>query len=514
MDSKYTHWAGLLLVLVFALFSYGCSNDSSSGSGPAPAPTPTLSANTLNLSVIDAKTNAPIQAQVVVTNGASVSNAAGVDSLNTSNGLLSLIVADLPAEVSLLVKSAGYLSGATTVTVTEGADNTLSLRLVKISTDAAELPEGVSGASGTNTAAVEVNSPIGASVNLPSEQAQVDLVLFSDQSAASLDAFPGGFGVEVSGQDGAQEGAFVTAGFLAIEVTDAEGNPVEQLPEGEVAVLRIEIDPSTIDAVTGVEVNATTSTVPVFSFDEDTGEWTEEVAAADVQRDADGLFVEFSTNHFSYWNMDWFFGEVCTATIEVTATNPRPYTLRLVPTSGRGYTTSAVVNGDAVETMTFLRVPADAPFNLFVTPEGGDELQVGTDVVLCPGPTSVSVEFEFQQLASIDAVVSGVCPEDSSNPDEFQRLQFVPVWLQRPNGSFRPVGYTDAAGGVTFNAVPDGNGYQLYALDYIDTQNWVIQSLDVVSGVASPNPVPFDFTLPANTEICTEVVTGGSGSAN
>jgi hypothetical protein len=179
---------------------------------------------------------------------------------------------------------------------------------------------------------------------------------------STLDVFPGGLDLEVpvpaSNDDNATEapqaGAFTTAGFVAIELTDAEGNKVKEFGETDGKKNSIEVK-MTVDANTAnacpmnygttdldqekVKTFATDSTkatdsayfrkgacitveggtlgsrkvkegdiIPVWSYDADEAQWTfESYGVAQKVEGNDSIFnVAVQVTHLSYWNLDFF----------------------------------------------------------------------------------------------------------------------------------------------------------------------------------------------------------------
>lgn len=182
------------------------------------------------------------------------------------------------------------------------------------------------------------------------------------RESSTLDVFPGGLDLEVavpaSDDDNATEapqaGAFTTAGFVAIELTDAEGNKVKSFGETDGKENSIEVK-MTVDANTAnacpmnygttdldqktVADFATDSTkatdsayfrkgacvtveggsiasrtvkegdiIPVWSYDADEAQWSfESYGVAQKVEGNDSIFnVAVQVTHLSYWNLDFF----------------------------------------------------------------------------------------------------------------------------------------------------------------------------------------------------------------
>ncbi len=182
------------------------------------------------------------------------------------------------------------------------------------------------------------------------------------RESSTLDVFPGGLDLEVpvpasddaNATEAPQAGAFTTAGFVAIELTDAEGNKVKNFGEKDGKENSIEVK-MTVDANTAnacpmnygttdldqekVRNFATDSTkatdsayfrkgacvtveggtvasrtvkegdiIPVWSYDADEAQWSfESYGVAQKVEGNDSIFnVAVQVTHLSYWNLDFF----------------------------------------------------------------------------------------------------------------------------------------------------------------------------------------------------------------
>lgn len=169
----------------------------------------------------------------------------------------------------------------------------------------------------------------------------------SEEDAAessSLDAFPGGLALSVAGPDNDEtvEGSFTSGGFVAIELVDDEGNKVSTFGEDEngnpiALTVAMQVDKNTnnpcpvvfdensADSLTaqaeaggykkGVCTVATPTSrdlkandiFPVWSYDEDAGEWEfENYGVVKDSGNATTFDVEVDVEHLSYWNLDYF----------------------------------------------------------------------------------------------------------------------------------------------------------------------------------------------------------------
>jgi hypothetical protein len=128
------------------------------------------------------------------------------------------------------------------------------------------------------------------------------------------DRFPGGF-------DDDEGNLLVSAVFAAFDLYDDDGQPIDDLG-GESATVRLKTPRDTWNVITDLRPDNGRIDVPMYSFDELSGEWTAEgsgwlengtgdtldedqLAAIRDGSYADVVFSVFEAGHFSYWNVDW-----------------------------------------------------------------------------------------------------------------------------------------------------------------------------------------------------------------
>lgn len=132
----------------------------------------------------------------------------------------------------------------------------------------------------------------------------VSVAYFNPTKSDALACFPGGLSVEVNSQDGDKaEGAFFSAGFVAIDLTDESGKEAATFT-GKNLELDMAIDEGIINYETGEPVKAG-DMVPIWSYNEETGDWTFEKYTY-ITASPTGLRATANMPHLSYWNFDWF----------------------------------------------------------------------------------------------------------------------------------------------------------------------------------------------------------------
>jgi hypothetical protein len=151
------------------------------------------------------------------------------------------------------------------------------------------------------TQMLDVNgAPISAS------QLKANIVDYSATSTTSYGAFPGGFSPSnVVDQQGNQINGgnpinFVSAGLLSIKMS-AGGTQVRRFSKP--LQVSMKLDPNTTNFVTGENIKAG-DTVPLWSLDEETGQWKAE-GNVTITTDGGSLVANFETLHLCCFNLDW-----------------------------------------------------------------------------------------------------------------------------------------------------------------------------------------------------------------
>ncbi|MBU1370559.1 MAG: hypothetical protein KJ578_04810 [Bacteroidetes bacterium] len=233
-----------------------------------------------------------------------------------------------PISFNLVADIPGYLSTSQKVTLV--ATGRTQIRVNMVHKD--NPPEGVTVARETGvTTAVNGRVENPATVTTPGGRARIeipagiilrdaggnalsgsinmDIVHFDNTVEEALAAFPGGLMTNVTRSDGSEEdGMFYSAGFVAIEITDGSGRQAATFEEGTVAMEAV-VSPQTFNPETNGNV-AAGDVVPVWSYDENTGEWTEE-GTTTLELVNGELTAGFELTHLSYYNFDWFYGAYC-----------------------------------------------------------------------------------------------------------------------------------------------------------------------------------------------------------
>lgn len=155
-------------------------------------------------------------------------------------------------------------------------------------------------------------------------QLSSNIIHYGSETPASLASFPGGLYapnvVDVNNAPIAGGVNFVTAGCLSINMK--AGNTEVKKFSKPIAVVE-EIDPNLTNFDNGNAI-APGDVIPLWSLNEETGQWKREPQDAVVIKTADNkLAASFNISHLSGWNLDWaWYGQNTSST---------PLTINLLP---------------------------------------------------------------------------------------------------------------------------------------------------------------------------------------
>jgi hypothetical protein len=138
---------------------------------------------------------------------------------------------------------------------------------------------------------------------------QTKVIHFGTGTTSSLESFPGGLTApDAIGRDGNPiDGGvtFVTGGLLSIRMI-AGGTEVKKFSKPLNVTMEINTDvvnPGTNEAV------AAGDSIPVWSLNEQTGQWTYESMGVAAMDGNGKLAVQFQAAHLSCWNLDWWWSQ-------------------------------------------------------------------------------------------------------------------------------------------------------------------------------------------------------------
>jgi len=260
----------------------------------------------------------------------------GTSEFKTSHGFLPLSLignaspsASNPLTFNVSAEVPGFAPVSQTVTITKDSVSVVDIGLIEY----ANPPSGTSTLVANSTLSGGVSS--GTTLNLPArpgmvETAQVKIqagtqmrdengaainaatltskiVDYSAVSTTSYGAFPGGFHptnvIDQSGKqiNGGNAINFVSAGLISINMT-ADGKAVKQFSKP--IQVSMKLDPNTTNFVTGNNIKSG-DTVPLWSLNEETGQWKSEGDVTIVKDGNGNLVANFETSHLCCFNLDW-----------------------------------------------------------------------------------------------------------------------------------------------------------------------------------------------------------------
>ncbi|MDP3462239.1 MAG: hypothetical protein Q8S18_05550 [Bacteroidales bacterium] len=136
------------------------------------------------------------------------------------------------------------------------------------------------------------------------------LVHFDNTVDEAMSAFPGGLMTNVNLMDGSTaDGMFFSAGFVAIEIRDGSGRQAKTFENGTLGLISV-VGDNTFNPEAQRNV-AAGDVIPLWSYDEETGMWTEEDELI-IESNEGSFQISAQLSHLSYFNFDWFWTEYCT----------------------------------------------------------------------------------------------------------------------------------------------------------------------------------------------------------
>ena len=352
--------------------------------------------------------------------------------LTLSNGSLNFSVAEgvelsseNPINIMLIIDAPGYISSSQRIEVTEKGVQPFSVGLV--STAEGQSPVGTSAITldyiavannGLITEEIQVTSPVEESTGIATEitipgntqittregapligNLSASLVFHNNQDVESLSSLPGGLSDVVVNQGEQEiEGTFVSGGFISFEITDEQGqkaanfsNPIQ---------MATELSPLTINPTTGNSIQAG-DTIPVWSYEPSTAEWTFEGDGTVLPASENGNYpIVFSASHLSYYNMDWIFSgdDACATTspIQIIGNGEKRSIRYQLSLTGGGWTGKAVY--DNTDELGFYRVLDNKSMTL--TAQLGDKRIEKTFADLCLDEGAEPLTFDVSSLAN------------------------------------------------------------------------------------------------------------------
>jgi len=228
-----------------------------------------------------------------------------------------------PVQLTLVAQLDGYLSTSMTLTLISEGNHDFVINMVNMEAP----PEGVSIAQFGNVGS-STNGKIDENIEISTQESEVSVKLdkgtdirdeagkplqgklamsiayFNPTKSEALSCFPGGLSVDVSQEDNSKsKGAFFSAGFVAIDITDENGKQASKFGGGTLG-LDLAIDENVRNPESNESVRAG-DLVPLWSYADKTGKWAFE-KTVQIRQTPSGLRTNAQMQHLSYWNLDWF----------------------------------------------------------------------------------------------------------------------------------------------------------------------------------------------------------------
>ena len=288
---------------------------------------------------------------------------------------------------------------------------------------------------------------------------------YSNNETQSLQAFPGGFTPTVADPNSSYLGAgvteasgnFITGGFAQFNVTEnATGKAIKKFDTP--IQLTIDLPKTSKNPSTGVLLKAG-DTYPIWSFDETTGKWAFETNGTIREKtpvDANNFEVAFSSNHLSYWNLDWLYwqtGTNCNGRLNITgrpAGNVSALYVDITGVAGTNYYMSALKNQPIYDSVLTLAKSPLTNVNINIRTADGVLRGSASNVNLCGTGATVAVNLPaVVSYTSLVTTVTESCPDGS-----FQRPSPTDVWFYPNNNVANGLGgYTGATGISTISNI-------------------------------------------------------------
>ncbi len=343
-------------------------------------------------------------------------------------------------EVTAIVEADGYLTSRTLLQFGALKQQLITIPLLQTN----QLPNGVGflqssvaltnntlptshtfslNASGTKNQAIQLELPAGTQFFNSSGQMingstlEAQIAGFDTDDSESMANYPVGLiapsAMTPSGST--QDISFTSAGFAAIDLF-VDGQEVTSFSQP--VSLTMELDANLTNPQTGLPI-AAGDAIEIWSYDETEEQWVYEQTGL-VASGPGGLQMSFTTDHLSWWNVD-FFGINCSVSSPLTVNingGSGNYVVKMVnalnPAQSYSTTTQYLYDGLSI---TFYNVPDfDVILELYASYSdaysGNNPLAVSSPFNICDGATSISFNLPpANPLITLD--IEGYCEDVS-----------------------------------------------------------------------------------------------------
>ncbi|MEM1096183.1 MAG: hypothetical protein AAGJ10_16415 [Bacteroidota bacterium] len=467
-----------------------------------------------------------------------------IQNTTTEVGVVNLAVASEsvpteadPLRINVVVSSDGYVTTGQSLLIVGEEANVFEIRMISLTSAP---PSGVALTSqssgqtdnqGAITSDVTVTTPAEsqtgatASISIPAGTVIRDVnnqplqgaltatvAYFSPQDGDALTSFPGGFdGITVQRADGSTEndGAFITGGFVSFDIFDGAGRRAENFSNN--VSITVDVPPGLTNPTTGQPVQSG-DIVPIWSYDEETGNWAEEGQFTASKNGEQGFLigepnargnlpVKFEVNHLSYKNIDWFDSASGTCRfrdggLRINLSNfPGITVTARITAPGLGYAKTAYVTDNFLTLYNFSRAATSITVQFFL---GNTSLGSTTVSDPCGQTTSFTLQ-GLPTFVSVDLSVNVVCSS--------QEITALPtVWLRvRKQGERNWQWLRIENGRLQQSGLEQGAIYDVIVY-YLDNGRWQTQSETItVEGTPVNGVISISRSFVDNAEICSRL---------
>ena len=530
--------ASATLLFISSITFTGCGS-SSSGAAITPGTSALSKATTLNVEIVDAAGIPVDTAKVeVITDSADIIpvDEETQSSIGDLGGIVGYDLNNFTGtqqKLQLRVSKDGYTPNSMPIDVIKGQDNTQTISITKIGDDLS----GISSSSndwdistgpltvvssgvnaGETTVTIAQNPGATTADGTPlSNRLTVDVVQYGQGEDAALDAFPGGFAVSLKNPEALAasgvsptdnepvvdgEITLQTAGFTIIEVKDDQGNIAKNFTKP--IKVSTKIQDTVINPETDLPIQIG-ETLPLWSFDTTTGEWSYEQIGTVISDGAGGLKIDYQINHLSCWNHGHYSARSCTATLTFNDSNPEPQPL-IGRVSGRGWTRTFQTDGSAVSSVTLRKAPSRYDVTMRLKTFDGKPVPFtpSSKFNLCkPKDHSFNIDTPVIPKYDLSVSVSTYCSNDPSAEDVPVPRAHVLVYSLKTHRIV--TGKTDSEGVVNFR-LPPGT-YKVFMFTRYPTKTFLKETV-TISGTQAGE---VNFRIPQTCDVTSTGSTGATG---
>jgi hypothetical protein len=383
-----------------------------------------------------------------------------------------------PVMATIQASSSGYQTTSYPINIQSTGSSVFTIRMVKISAPpagASTAPStpvptssgGTTTSTTTTTTGTEPTSGGSAGLTITTGTTIKDasgkpvtgnltanVTYISGTNNTSNGSLPTGLSVGVTDNGQTTQGYIQPAAFASFTVSNQSGQLAKNFDPA--ISLSFTVSGTTINPITGVAIKDG-DTVPIYSFNDATQDWTFETNSTAVSNGSGDFTLSFQASHLSFWLSGWILsgGKVCTNTITLNITGG--FSTLLLKLKAGGQTILEQNAGSGSYTFRNLTLPKSVP----VTIEAYSLLDcppslVGSTTVndLCATNT-VSLNASNSSYVNVDVDVTAICPHKS--PVLEVKPSGYDIWIISPCGNIDLGSISN--GHITLGGLKMGSSY-------------------------------------------------------